>query len=434
MAEFPIEELRALRHPERLIRIAPQTDVPITPRIARLIDTDAFQRLRRVSQLGLVSLVYPAATHSRFEHSLGVYHNALAFVERLLSDAIFRQCCDSQSILTLLIASLLHDVGHYPYAHLIEDIEHSAWKRHEELAETALCGDELSNVLKCDFGVEPVDVLNLLTGRLSNDGQRLAGSILSGPIDIDKLDYLRRDSMHAGVPYGQNFDSSRLISQLCVDAEHMALAVTDKAVTAAEMMVFARYVMFREVYWHHAVRSATVMLQRIVFMQDDAGGFQSQAAAMSDEAMQQQFLQADNAGSRELANRLFGPRRRLHKRLAEFDAFREPDLHNLLAARGYAVLAQLSDRLAEELSTTGQPIAPGMLLIDAPPRKVEVQFRLRVRGRDGFRSLENLSPFVRTLANEQFDLIVKRVRIFVADELRPKLTTVDIARAIERVL
>ena len=76
--------------------------------------------------------------------------------------------------------------------------------------------------------------------------------MLSGPIDIDKMDYLARDSLHAGVPYGRNFDQQRLIGSLCLNEAGDGLAITDKGKTAAEMMVFARYVMFSEVYWHHA--------------------------------------------------------------------------------------------------------------------------------------------------------------------------------------
>ena len=95
---------------------------------------------------------------------------------------------------------------------------------------------------------------------------RMLASMLSGPIDIDKMDYLARDSLHAGVPYGRNFDQQRLIGSLCLNAAGDGLAITDKGKTAAEMMVFARYVMFSEVYWHHGVRAATAMLQRAFYL------------------------------------------------------------------------------------------------------------------------------------------------------------------------
>ena len=90
--------------------------------------------------------------------------------------------------------------------------------------------------------------------------------MLSGPIDIDKMDYLGRDSLHAGVPYGRHFDQGRLIGSLCLNAPAMGWRLRDKGKTAAEMMVFGRYVMFSEVYWHHGVRSATAMLQRAFYL------------------------------------------------------------------------------------------------------------------------------------------------------------------------
>ena len=90
-------------------------------------------------------------------------------------------------------------------------------------------------------------------------------SILSGPIDIDKMDYLDRDSLHCGVPYGRHFDKQRLIQSLLVNEAGDGLALSAKGKTAAELMVFARYVMFSEVYWHHAVRSATTMFARCFF-------------------------------------------------------------------------------------------------------------------------------------------------------------------------
>ncbi len=90
--------------------------------------------------------------------------------------------------------------------------------------------------------------------------------MLSGPIDIDKMDYLYRDSLHAGVPYGRHFDQQRLLGSLCLNQAGDGLAITDKGKTAAELMVFARYVMFSEVYWHHGVRAATAMLQRAFYV------------------------------------------------------------------------------------------------------------------------------------------------------------------------
>src|SRR4029077_4795924 len=147
---------------------------------------------------------------------------------------------------------------------------------------------------------------------------RLMRSILSGPIDIDKMDYLERDSLHAGVPYGRNFDRARLIQSLIVNEAGDGLAISSKGKTAAELMVFARYVMFSEVYWHHAVRSATCMFARSFYelhrQMDLPTLFQQSEFEVIAE------LRRASAGTsvESLLAGIFGPKRSLYKRVAEF--------------------------------------------------------------------------------------------------------------------
>ncbi len=234
--------------------------MPLTPRVRRIIDTPEFRRLGRVNQLGLVSVAYPAATHSRFEHSLGVYRLALLFLKQLSHDPRFAAVVDASHAEVFIVAALLHDIGHWPFCHPIEDLHLPDVPKHEDLARRYVLRGELADVLRIDWGIEPAEVIALLSGEVANQGGKILSSMLSSPIDIDKMDYLSRDSLHAGVPYGRHFDQQRLIGSLCLNAAGDGLAITEKGKTAAEMMVFARYVMFSEVYWHHTVRSATAML------------------------------------------------------------------------------------------------------------------------------------------------------------------------------
>ena len=124
---------------------------------------------------------------------------------------------------------------------------------------------ELAQVLRNEWQIDPAEVLDVLEPQTDSQPLRLMRSVLSGPIDIDKMDYLDRDSLHCGVPYGRHFDKQRLIQSLLVNEAGDGLALSAKGKTAAELMVFARYVMFSEVYWHHAVRSATAMFARSFF-------------------------------------------------------------------------------------------------------------------------------------------------------------------------
>ena len=120
--------------------------------------------------------------------------------------------------------------------------------------------------MRHDWGINPRDVVALLSEKPRTPAAKILASMFSGPIDIDKMDYLYRDSLHAGVPYGRHFDQQRLLGSLCLNQAGDGLAITDKGKTAAELMVFARYVMFSEVYWHHGVRAATAMLQRAFYL------------------------------------------------------------------------------------------------------------------------------------------------------------------------
>jgi len=439
--KWGVPELEA---PTSVIRISPDINVPITKRVKRIIDTPAFHRLSRISQLGMVTFVYPGATHTRMEHSLGVYRNAIEFLQRLSGVDALGEVLGEYEVKLFLVAALLHDVGHWPFCHAIEDMRLFGIPRHESLARRLITQGEIAELLENEWQVSPSDVANLIApgsderpGMSSKKGDNstlsLLQSMLSGPIDIDKLDYLERDSLHAGVPYGRNFDRNRLVSSLCIDSVRNRLAITDKGRTAAEMMVFARYVMFSEVYWHHAVRSASAMLQRAVYGMRDETAITQSWIDMNETEMIDSLRSASNGKAwHPCIEGLFGPQRQLYKRVAQFDFLNHPEQHKTLARKPYSEIVELSTKLATQLtSKTGVSIRADDILIDAPPLKLEVQFQLDVRLGDGsFRTLGELSPVVHALATKQFDDMVKRVRIFIRPELRAAVSTVDFASMI----
>lgn len=422
-----------------MIRISPEIDVPITPRVRRLIDTPPFRRLSGVTQLGLVSLIYPGATHSRFEHSLGVYRNAIEVLKQLATDPKQPMAFGQRNSSLLLVAALLHDLGHWPFCHLLEDLDLKDCPRHEILARRILEQPTLSNLLKTDWDLDPHEVADFLHPSPSHSSEpnlAILRSILSGPIDIDKLDYLERDSLHAGVPYGRNFDRNRLVQSLCIDTPRNRLAISEKGRTAAEMMVFARYVMFSEVYWHHAVRSATAMLQRAVFDLREQSEITQSWLDMDDSTFKHSLLaHSKNRPTESCAAGLFGPIRTLYKRVAQFDSFCEPELHRSISKLPYAQLVELSRELSRWIQREHSlPIDPHDILIDAPPASCEVQFDLRVRLKsDQFRDLFELSPVVQSLATRQFDEMVKRVRVFVHPRLQASIKKVNIAEMLREI-
>lgn len=422
-----------------ILRISPEVDVPVTPRVRRLIDTAAFRRLARISQLGLVSLVYPGATHSRFEHSLGVYRNAVDFLKQLAHDPEAPRVFSDRDAALFVVSGLLHDIGHWPYCHAIEDIKLVHLPKHEVLAERMLQHRELAHLLRTDWDLDPDDVAAFLHPdplHVASDSRSILRSMLSGPIDIDKLDYLERDSLHAGVPYGRNFDRNRLVHSLCVDTARHRLAISEKGKTAAEMMVFARYVMFSEVYWHHAVRSGTAMLQRAVYELREQEDLANAWADMDEATMQESLLEVSRGKPFEpCVLGLFGLRRNLYKRIAQFDNLSDPELHRSLARRPYPEIVSIARELTRMVQPLVElPIRENDLLIDTPPVKLEVQFDLQVRLRDGgFLPLSELSPVVQSLATQQFDALVKRVRVFVAPHLREAFRKIDVRPALHQL-
>jgi uncharacterized protein len=435
-----IPEVVALDGREGLVRIPPELDVPLTPRVRALVDTPEFRRLARISQLGLVALVYPAARHTRFEHSLGVYRLALLFLKHLSYDARFAAAVSPADAELLIVAALLHDLGHWPFCHPIEDIRLPGVPNHELFANSFLLEGEIADTLRDDWGINPRDVVDLLTNKPRGAAARILSSLLSGPIDIDKMDYLARDSLHAGVPYGRNFDQNRLIGSLCLNEAGSALAITEKGKTAAEMMVFARYVMFSEVYWHHGVRAATAMLQRAFYLLHGTLDLDGLFRLTEAEMIAALERSAGNGPAGELFDGLFGPARRLYKRVAQYSFFEERLLYERLARRPYPWLAACAAECAVQASTRlGRIVAPHELLFDAPPMQREVEFNIDVYSLkdDRYRPLGEVSPVVQTLAHRQFDDYVKRVRIFASPRVAADLRALAdlpalVAAAIDR--
>jgi HD superfamily phosphohydrolase len=430
-----LPELLALDSSGAGVRIPPDLTVPLTPRVRAILDLPEMRRLARISQLGLVTLVYPGAVHSRFEHSLGVYRLALEFLKRLRNESRFIAAIGEDDAAAFVVAALVHDIGHWAFCHPLEDMSLAELPKHESLVHALLVEGETGRVLERQWNIDPARVAALIAGTADDTAALLLHTLLSGPIDVDKMDYLARDSLHAGVPYGRHFDQERLLSSLCLDEDGTALAITEKGRTAAELMVFARYVMFSEVYWHHAVRAATAMLQRAMWIVRDA--IEPGRLTRFDDREFIEWLTRAAAGTAAapLVEGLFGTTRRLVKRIATFDALHQPAIHRALAGRSHAETVEFSRRLAERLSRRiGTTVHWETLLVDAPPPEREVEFKLQVRERTGpgkasagpcWRPLAELSPVVRSLAHEQFDNIVKRVRLFAPTPVAEALATCD---------
>ena len=199
----------------------------------KLVDTPEFQRLRRITQLGLAFLVYPSARHTRFEHSLGTFYLArkiTGYNPEIEEGAVY--------------AALLHDIGHYPFSHTLEAL----YPRHEENTRRVLREGEIRDVIEERYSLG--EFLGLLKHPL-----------VSGDIDADRMDYLVRDAYYTGVAYGL-VDLERLIRNLRWDGERLILG--EKGIMAGQNLLISRSMMYPTVYQHHTVRIASAMLCKAV--------------------------------------------------------------------------------------------------------------------------------------------------------------------------
>ena len=330
-----------------------------------VLDTPAFQRLRYVRQLGHAFLVYPGATHTRFEHALGAYHLARRAIAQLAESGA---APDALTARTLRLAALLHDVGHYPFSHALEE---AGLPSHEILAERHLGSGELGVVLS-DAGVSPAALLPLIQGTSDHP---LAG-LISGGLDVDKLDYLSRDALMCGVPYGV-IDVERLLASLTVQPTadgRRLLALHEKGLTALESLLFARYQMYRNVYWHHAVRAATVMFKRLVRRAIAAGRISVEAVALAtDDGLLHELQQHDTTG---LARAL--RERRLAKRAVDVAAAQLPAEPADWPANDPDLVERVEDKLAVDAG-----LEPGQLFLDFPVKPGLLDPGLRMVRRDG---------------------------------------------------
>jgi HD superfamily phosphohydrolase len=366
--------------------------VYLTPQMAALLKTESFMRLYRIQQLGPAYAVYPGATHTRAAHSIGVYHLA----RRLLTDLANRGAASwlsPEGAFSFLCAALLHDLGHFPYAHSLKELPLA---RHEELAAELILKEPLRSLV-ARTGADPGFTAAIVDTALDGGGESgwelgFYRGLLSGTLDPDKLDYLNRDARYCGVPYGAQ-DVDFILSRLQPSREK-GTVIDGRGIPSVESILFSKYLMYRAVYWHPTVRSATGMIKkalmggleegllepRDLYGLDDAGLF-----ALLAGRSHPLFLLAEEVRS----GRFFLP-------VAEIP-FDEAAHRKLLDIRSRS---RHEKALAEELS-----LPPEALVIDVP-EPVSFETSLYVSDEARYFS-ESSSVFKRTMV----DSLVKSLRI-----------------------
>ncbi|EMA67617.1 metal dependent phosphohydrolase [Halorubrum aidingense JCM 13560] len=349
---------------------------------ADLLDTPAVQRLRHIKQLGTVQLVYPSANHTRFEHSLGVYH--------LASRALDHLGIGGKQADRIEAAAMLHDVGHGPFSHNLETLTHRrTGKYHDDVAELLATG-EVGAVLRA-HDLDPDRIAGLVAG------EEKYGQLVSGELDVDRMDYLVRDAYHTGVPYG-TIDTERFVRELTfVDAPGDAgarsrprLVLDEGNVQTAESLLLARALMNPVVYTHHVARISKAMLRRAATDLLDATATTAPELRRMDD---HDFLAAirDCRETDDLSRRY--DERDLYKLAvwAEYD-----DVPERIHAADHATEVALEREIGEEAGVDRDHV-----LLDVPPEPSMRESTARVTVNGEVRRLERQSPLVSALRTAQ---------------------------------
>jgi HD superfamily phosphohydrolase len=418
--------------PQEVIRDPLWDNITLDDTALSLVDSAPFQRLRYVRQLGHAFLVYPGATHSRFEHALGAYHLTRRTLAALESRGELAGVAEGDK-LAVTLAALLHDVGHYPFSHSLEE---AGFPSHEAQGEARLTSGVLHERLVGIGGqLFPRKVVDLIRGR---SGSPLQG-LISGTLDLDKIDYLCRDSRMCGVPYG-TVDVDRLLASITIVRDGPAglnrLGVQEKGVSALESLLFAKYQMYRNVYWHHAVRSATCMFKRAARAAVRHGSVTGeQVASLTDDELM--LVRIGSDGSRlALALR----ERRLYKRALDLPGSEVTAATPEWVSEDPDLLERVENALAAEAG-----LEPGELLLDFPSRHSMLGVDLPLKLRDG--TVERLTDEGRAghlglprIAGELYQS-ARRLRVFVARPVEGsmdgvpallELTAAEVAARLER--
>lgn len=408
--------------------------IPLGPREEKLISTSAFLRLQKVRQLGFVYRIWPGATHTRYEHSLGCYHLAVRALRALWErgEAGGLAGVSISSVQVLVVAALLHDIGHYPFSHTIEELGYPII-HHEKVGRSLIENGEIATIIEREYHLSPERVADMIdppkTKPLPADDELLQ-HLLSGALDVDKLDYLPRDARACNVPYG-GVDVARLLGALRihpnVQGQHRVV-VTQKGISPLHSLLHARQEMFDNIYWHHTSRAMQVMLMRAVQEALLAGALQTTALIGLDDASLLLLLTSEQmpASSRILAENL--ELRKSYKGVVEISRMAGRLFNRLEALFWNANRRRHVEQLlcAELARVLELEIADYEVLFDIPrPEKWEMDVWVSF-GLHPPVGMAELMTWVEATGLQPDDLAryeqhQRRIRVVVAERLRPLL-------------
>lgn len=384
---------------KKFIRDSVYGDISLNGFEVRIMDMPQFQRLRRIKQLGLINLIYPGATHSRFEHCVGTMNLGSKLSEEL--------GLSSDEIELVRASALLHDVGHGPFSHVSEGVLSVP---HEELSKYVITKTSMRDLLEEKFDVnEIVDIIN---------GQGPLGPIVSGELDVDRMDYLLRDSHNTGVSYGK-IDYERLISNLTLDD---GLILDIKGVQAAEGALVSRYFMYPSVYQHHTTRIVNSMFRRAMTKTIEEGIIEEREIYKYDDSdITATFRNCDNEYANDIMYRL--DNRIIPKRVKtiRLDNFKFPEKMYKIAPEE---LRKAEEEIGEDYGLDKDYV---FINIAEYPRFDEMKTQVSVDGK--LFPLTEISNIIGALSKARFN--IPDISVYVPEEEKYKFDKLKLENYID---
>jgi HD superfamily phosphohydrolase len=384
----------------------------LTDELAELIESAPFMRLCRILQLGPVYLAYPGATHTRASHSIGVYHLGRRLLQNLAERGA-DQWLSPEGVKSFLAACLLHDLGHFPYTHSLKELPLAS---HESLTGAIILKEPIKTLVR-GTGADPELTAAIVDKELVGSETELLfyRKLLSGALDPDKLDYLNRDARYCGVPYGAQ-DVDFIFSRLIPHKERGA-DIDSRLIPNVESVLFSKYLMYRTVYWHRQVRSATAMIKKALI-----NGLKSSRIAngeLYDLDDQSLFSLLSEKTANPLAEAV--RQGRVFTTAAEIPLVPEQFKANITTMRDLGFRSKLEDQLADAFRSLGIQLKEEDLIIDLPePISFETGLYVVDEGRyfeassSAFKS-EVISSFIQTLYT---------LRIYVNQNFKQNIKTI----------
>lgn len=389
-------------------------NIMLSEGIKKILSSSVMQKLNKIKQLGPAYLVYPGATHTRLNHSIGVFHLSKRILRQLV---ISPRCPDIsfEGAVSFLCASLLHDLGHFPYAHSLKELPLAD---HESLTGKFILSQPLYNEIKENLKIDPAFVAAIVD---KNIKQNITSEViffrnlLSGVLDPDKLDYLNRDAYFCGVPYGIQ-DIDFIISNIMPHKEK-GIAVYEQGLPAIENILFSKYLMYRAVYWHKTVRSATAMAKKALFMGlRDKKINPEELYNLDDETLFSNYRESSYKPFSLLGNIA---ERKLYKMVLEMPFCNGDKNHKILESidkRHNKENEILSFIRKKHLSNSGEE----SVIIDMP-EKISFEVNLPVFNKNKFDNFTESGSVFNETVIKGFTETVRKIRVFMPENICEKL-------------